>query len=374
MHNPRGLLKSTHTWTGIVAGVFLAVLALTGSVIVFRGEIERSALPIGAPAGNPAHRVDLDAAAREIGRFRPGSHIHRIHLPAGPGDPYIFQIESSEKGTERIASDASSGRILGTVQSGWVDWVVDLHRNILAGKPGRATVGAFGVVLFVLSASGLLIWLTGARNWRAWSSAPRQGSTRRFHFELHRVSGLWAYSFLAVISFTGVGLAYPDTLRQVVQALTGKPANARTPKGIKAKSQLSFDEYLEAGRNAMPDGIATEMRLPEAGKGPVDLRLSRSGDLMSGGNHVYLNPATAAVVAIDRVVDRPIGARFLAALAPIHYGEFGGIGTKIAWAVLGLTPMLLFVTGLIAWWRPPKPKASARPIEAESESVAMTRE
>jgi uncharacterized iron-regulated membrane protein len=99
-----------------------------------------------------------------------------------------------------------------------------------------------------------------------------------------------------------------------------------------------------------------ELRLPESGKGAVDLRLYRAGDLSPSGNHVYLDPATGKVLMVDRVVDRPLGARFIAAMAPLHYAQFGGMTIKIAWALFGLAPLLLFVTGLFAWWRPAKSK------------------
>jgi uncharacterized iron-regulated membrane protein len=234
--------------------------------------------------------------------------------------------------------------------------MVDLHRNLLAGPIGRGTVGVFGIVMFVLSATGILMWLTGPRNWRAWISVRRRGSATRFNYELHRASGLWAYVFLALISFTGIELAYPNSFRDAVQAMTGKPATVRGPRDVHAAAALSLDEYVRIGRTAMPDAVPVELRLPEPGKGPVDLRLYRAGDLSPSGNHVYLDPASGTVLMIDRVVDRPIGARFLAAMSPIHYAQFGGLTIKVAWAVLGLTPVLLFITGLIAWWRPAKSK------------------
>jgi uncharacterized iron-regulated membrane protein len=123
----------------------------------------------------------------------------------------------------------------------------------------------------------------------------------------------------------------------------------------------------------MPDGVAIELRLPESGKGPVDLRLYRAGDLSPSGNHVYLNPDSGAVIMIDRIVDRPIGARFLAALSPIHYAQFGGMPFKIAWALLGLTPALLFATGLIAWFRPKSKSSRPAPEEVASQDVALVR-
>jgi uncharacterized iron-regulated membrane protein len=174
---------------------------------------------------------------------------------------------------------------------------------------------------------------------------------------LHRLAGLWAFVFLAVISFTGIELAFPDTFRQATQAVTGQPTEVRGPRRIDAKSTRPLEDYLNSAHAAMEDGVPMEIRL-QPGKSPVDVRLYRRGDLSPSGNHVYLDPATAGVLQVDRIVDRPIGARFLAAFSPIHYGEFGGLPIKIAWALFGVTPILLFVTGLAAWWRPSKKKAA----------------
>ncbi len=367
----RPALKTLHTWTGIVSGLFLSVVALTGSVILFRGEFERATMPPHSIA-DASSRLSIDAAAREIARVRPDAHVRRVRIPAAAETPYIFQIQSAGKRSERIVSDSATGQVMGTIKPNWVDWMVDLHRNLLSGTTGRSLVGLIGVILFALSLTGVLMWLVGTRSWRAWTSVRRQGSRTRFNYELHRASGLWAYAFLAMISFTGAELAFPNLFRDTVQSLTGKPVTVRAPKDVHAATALPLDEYVRLGRAAMPDGVPVELRLPEPGKGPVDLRLYRAGDLAPSGNHVYMNPGTGAVVMIDRIVDRPLGARFLAAMSPIHYAQFGGMPIKIAWALLGLTPVLLFVTGLLAWWRPqsksrPKitqPAESANPVLA----------
>ena len=349
------LLRPVHTWIGISAGAVLSVIALSGSVITFRADLERAAMPRSTVAAT-ARRIDIDRAAQEVARFRPNSRIRRVRLPAETSDPYVFQVESAGKRTERIVSDAATGRILGTLQPGWVEWVVDLHRNLLSGATGRKAVGIAGIVLFALSTTGLLMWLAGSRNWRSWISVSLQGSKRRFRFDLHRASGLWAYGFLTVMSFAGIGLAFPQTYRDAVQSLTGKPATVAGPKGIKSKARQTLGTYVRAGQLAMPDGVPMELRLAD-GKGAVDLRLHRAGDLATAGNHVYLDPATAAVLQVDRIVDRPLGARLYAALTPIHYSEFGGAPVKIVWGLMGLAPLLLFVTGLLTWWRPAKPNS-----------------
>jgi uncharacterized iron-regulated membrane protein len=52
----KALLKLIHTWIGIVAGAFLSVLALTGSVIVFRAEWRGRRSP-RVIATDPSHRI-----------------------------------------------------------------------------------------------------------------------------------------------------------------------------------------------------------------------------------------------------------------------------------------------------------------------------
>ena len=351
----RRFFKWIHTWMGLTTGLAIAVISLTGSVIVFRSEIPLASFPRSAGG---AGVVGLDAIVSQIAQSNPTAVVRRVRFPAQAGDPFVVQVESAGKQL-RLVCDASTGRVLGTLDTRFTDWMVDLHRNLLVGKTGRKSVGAVGIVLFVLAGSGMLLWLIGRRNWRAWISVRAQGGSRRFHFELHRASGLWSYGLLTAVAFTGIGLAYPDTFRNALQQITGSPAAKKAPRVVASSTQMppALNEYILSGIRTMPDAVPTELRLPENKKGPVDLRLRRPGDLSLSGNHVYFDPSTGKVLALSREVDQPLSARIFAAFAPIHYGEFGGLPIKVLWALLGLLPTVLFVTGLITWWRPAQRKA-----------------
>ena len=37
-------------------------------------------------------------------------------------------------------------------------------------------------------------------------------------------------------------------------------------------------------------------------------------------------------------------------VTPIHYGDVGGLPTRILWIAVGLTPAVLFVTSVLMWW------------------------
>jgi uncharacterized iron-regulated membrane protein len=233
-----------------------------------------------------------------------------------------------------------------------------------------------GIAGLTLATTGLLLWLLGGGSWRAWVTI-RKGGARRFNFYLHRVSGLWSLLFIAVISFTGIGLSYPQALRDAWERATGQPASIKAPKlrGAAARQTRSLDELITASLTAMPDAVPMELRIPDSPTSAVSLRMRRAGDLSTtGSNRVYLDGTSGKVLSTDRAAEWPLGVRFMQALAPVHYAEIGGLPVRILWSFLGATPALLFVTGLLVWWRPKQKthrKIDTRVREAvEEDSVA----
>lgn len=78
---------------------------------------------------------------------------------------------------------------------------------------------------------------------------------------------------------------------------------------------------------------------------------------MWGVTGIYLTfpePFTAVADAIEPVDDESFEPRtvdtVLYWIAYVHFGRFGGESTKLLWAVVGLLPPGLFVTGAVMWW------------------------
>lgn len=350
----RPVFRWLHTWMGLVAGLVIAVISLAGSVIVFRTEIELASAPQGKSVARP---VGLEAIVHAVSQARPDARIRRVRFPRNTREPYVLQIDT-EGGQESLAIEASTGKVLGALHTATVAWLIDLHRNLLVGKTGRKIVGVLGALLLTLGLSGMLLWLLGACKWKSWISVRAQGSSRRFNYEAHRATGLWASGLLSVIALAGIGLAFPDTCRIALQEVTGSAAPAKAPRISKGHAAMghSLAEYLQAGVTAMPDGTPVELRLPDSDKNPIELRLHRAGDLAPDANHVYLEPSSAKVIGTSKLSEQPLATRIYSTLAPIHYGDFGGLPIKLLWCLIGIAPSILFVTGLLTWWRPRRRK------------------
>jgi len=60
-----------HLWTGLVTGLYLVLMSVTGSAIVFRGEIGRLLTPMPriVPSGSRRTRQQLVADAEGASRY-----------------------------------------------------------------------------------------------------------------------------------------------------------------------------------------------------------------------------------------------------------------------------------------------------------------
>jgi uncharacterized iron-regulated membrane protein len=287
-------------------------------------------------------------------------------LPAPSRNTYVIAIESGQKASRRIVVDAGTEEIGGELSVPWLDWIVDLHHNLLAGRTGRQVVGGIGAILFLISASGLLLSLLRRPSWKALIAVRTSGPRSRFYYELHRATGLWAYAFLTVLSFTGMALGLPDVFRSVL----GKAAPIAKPSRLAKQPLRPLSDYLRVGQAVAPGAQFTELRLPKSSKDPVSLRFRESSDFGVAGRNEIAMDVTGHVLGVRRRADQTTGVRVQESFTPIHYAEFGGIGVKILWSLAGIAPGILFLTGLLFWLRKPPLRPVKRNIEANHAPLA----
>ena len=97
--------------------------------------------------------------------------------------------------------DAPAGR-------GLIVWAHDFHDSlVLRESSGREIVGCVGIAMLISSLSGIYLWWP-RRRLRRKDFGFRRGSvvSRNLHFTF----GIYASLVLAMLSFTGIFLAFPD--------------------------------------------------------------------------------------------------------------------------------------------------------------------
>jgi uncharacterized iron-regulated membrane protein len=346
-------LRNAHLWLGLIGGLFIVMMGLTGLIIVFRPLFESSVSPKVAPLSG---RANLTAMEQTVAAEYPGARISRVIFPEAENEPLLVEAEAAGQERFQFFVDPSSGKTLGLKKNqAWLDWIVDLHQNLLLGKTGRALTGVIGTALLLLSLSGLCSWLAGQRDWKRTLALPQRGAWRRVSYQGHKWAGLWTNALMLVVSFTGIVLVYPDTFQQVAGTVMGEaPPPAKKKDVLKSKAikeYLPLQEYVGAAATAIPNGVARELRMPSRGRRTVSISMWAPGDIRpKGGNTVYLDPAGATVVSIELAAASPLSRKLVDLANAIHKTELGGLPLKALWSLLGLVPAIMFLTGLQIWW------------------------
>ncbi|HWI86955.1 MAG TPA: PepSY-associated TM helix domain-containing protein [Sphingomonas sp.] len=327
----RALWFQVHKWIGLLLAIILIPLSLTGSLLVWDGPLDRLL--------RPAHHVDAGpialppsayvAAAR--GALPSGSRITSLVIGEGPVmvtamPPQAGQIPGPP---QRIAAwiDPATGRVIdsGPTTSPLLRWSHVFHGSLQIPGSGRAVVGWLGVAMLISSLTGIWLWwpLTGSvtRGFR-WKRQPT------INANLHHLAGFWISLPLAILSLTGVIIAWPQMMGS---------GGMRRPMAIPlASPHLTIDQVLAA-----PAKSPATISWPTDKDGAWTVSGGSAGSVKVADDSGMVAPADPAA---SRDRPRPFYRR-------LHDGGNMGLVWQIVIFLGGIAPALLGVTGIIMWLR-----------------------
>ena len=347
-----------HLGVGLGLGLMLVVVALSGSLIVFRAEIEdalHASLTRVFPGGS---RVALQPILDRAQGAHPGAMFHTINLPTSAGQSVSFWGHDGEGRSFHAYANPYTGELLGADLAGDnpTEWLYHLHANLLAGAVGEQVNGVAAGLWVVLVITGIALWWPRrGRPWRDAFVVQWRAQWRRRNFDLHRVTGIVVAVPLLLVAITGAYFPFKTPFRWFAETLTGTHASEDSPHsrsvGLETK-QVSIDDILRVAGTSFPGAPPNWIHLPENPTDGFSVRFRLPGEWrLEGMNYVHVDQFTGALVRVDRHAERTTAQRMLRAMFPLHVGTFGGLATRVLWLLLGLAPLLLLVTGTLIWWQ-----------------------
>jgi uncharacterized iron-regulated membrane protein len=344
----RKLFLQLHLVVALVAGIFLAVFGITGSIMAFEPELDHllhARLAYVTPRGAPKTLAELGAAASTMA---PGERITGYLLSTSPN--LSWQVLFRGRG---VVVDQYTGAVLGMREPGpdLLARIHQLHLRLLIqnrADTGKTIMTWAGGALLILLLSGLYLW------WPLKRIAVRRG--RRFWFDLHNTAGIVSFVFLLAIAVTGIVIGFDDHLVPLIYAATRSapvamyarvPAFNVTPHG----QPIGPDRAIAIARDTLPAATPISVNVP-APTGAYAVSARYPEDLTPGGrSRVYIDQYTGRMLLAEGSRTAPAGSRIITLNRAIHTGDVFGVPSKIVMSLASLAVVVQLVSGLFLWWR-----------------------
>ena len=374
----RQALWRWHFYAGLFCVPFVLWLSLTGSIYLFRPQIEALLdAPYRGFAGAPAAPSAQVAAAV---RAAPGAVFHRYQLPEAPGDAAQVIVGRGRAET-RVYVQPRSLAVLAKVDedSRPMRIVSRLHGELLAGDAGSYLVELAASWAIVMLVSGLMLWWPQAGG-LAGVVYPRLGRGRRARWrDLHAVTGFWVSAMALFLLVSGLPWAkswggYLKAVRGVVEGTvkqdwsSGQSGELARRAALDAGTRAMMSDHAEHQGMTMAHPMGDEHPLdrlvpivaaqhlappvliapptgpgaPWTAKSDAANRPLRSDLTLSPDGRILTRRDFAGRKLVDRLVGWGVA---------IHEGQAFGWANQLLNLLTALGLMLLSASSLVLWLR-----------------------
>lgn len=349
-------LDWAHRWAGGVLGLLLAVMGLSGAILVHKAAWIALPHRADAPLNDPAAQAELAA---------------RLFADAQPGQ-YLVMASKDFGLVQSVAPDGGGlyARQTGEIVARWSGiwdrpelWLFDLHHHLFAGDAGETVAGIAALAAMFFVVTGSILWWRTRRTFRLRLWPARW--TRPAILMHHRDLGIVMAPLLLLATLTGAMLVFRPVAGLVLSPLSPPSAidAALAPPPVRAGALAARPDWsamMAAAHARFPGAELRIISLPrEVGK-PITMRMKQRAEwLPNGRSTLWFDPATGRLLASRDALTLPAGAQAFNLIYPLHAAKVGGLAYRIVMTMTGIALMLL---GLLASWSFwfKRPRASAR--------------
>jgi uncharacterized iron-regulated membrane protein len=226
----RRALFQVHLWTGIGLGLYVLLMSVTGSALVFRREMVKSLAREPSVAAGPGARMTEDELKKVARRAYPDYEVTRVWQRKNPDQAVEIWMERRGKRLQRLFNPYTGADLGDSLRFGFrfVLWLADLHDNLLLAQTGRLINAAGGIFTMLLVLTGAIIWWPGTGAWRRSLSFRWKTNPKGMNWTLHSALGFWTFAFIFMWAISGIYLSIPTTFNAAVDFLEPLNVSSRS--------------------------------------------------------------------------------------------------------------------------------------------------
>ncbi|SHN20786.1 Uncharacterized iron-regulated membrane protein [Cyclobacterium lianum] len=380
----RKFLNDIHLWAGLISGLVLLVVCLTGTIYVYNTEIRELAAShlyrVEVPDGKS--RLTVETLFKEGAEFVEGK-ITGVKIPFEADRS--FQVNARKEGDRsRFGTtyffNPYTGAYLGNSKepnsaAEFMGYLFSLHRWLLLdkieepliGNLENRTLGSYitgtATILFTIGVlTGLVIWIPKkARYWRQGLKIKFTSNWKRINHDLHNTLAFYSAIVLFIMGVTGPFWSFPwyrEGLQRSLGTYQERSEGGPGRGGAKSEIQEASGEvelfpiaqYLKiVDRELAYDGEYS-INLPQNGGREISVSKKKAGFFApAASDRIVLDAVTGEVKELAIFRDQPFNQRVARSIKALHIGDVYGSFSKLLYFISCLIATSLPITGTLIW-------------------------
>jgi uncharacterized iron-regulated membrane protein len=347
----RRALFQIHLWLGVLLSLYVVIIGLSGSVIVWEDEIQAHAYR--QVRFDPEHLSPPEQVMEDARAAYPGESITYFMFPQGNAPIYTVYLQNAHNDRRIVRADATTGKLLPAAGPTFVDWVHELHVYLLMGQRGFVLNCSAGIGILILALTGAVLWWPGLRIWGRGLYVSLRHSWKRISYDAHSAIGIWTLLIVSMWGLTAVDFLWPAQTKAMVnlvsplRGMKEPTANAPLKQGPPASAEAIIDRAHRLSPNAFLSGLLFPAE--RTGNTTVYMDTRSPGDYSHRDIHTFAADGTL-LTTWHYGENETIGDWILWLVYPLHFGTLWGTPFKVLWTVLGMSLPVLSITGLLMYW------------------------
>ncbi|MCD1261850.1 PepSY domain-containing protein [Paenibacillus athensensis] len=394
-----------HFYAGLIFAPFLIILAISGSVYLFKPQIEgylyKDLIQVREVGQQP---LSPGAIIAKTEKGYPGVKVASMTLTNDKQATYAMSV--NDAGTAKtMYADPYTGFIQGSLISDktFAAFFKKMHSQLLIdGTFTNRLVELAACWALILIVTGLILWWprTGAAIWGTILPRLSKPGSRMFWRDLHAVPAFWISLVLVLLILTGLpwsGVMGPQISKLADSTHTNVPPFAYSfgakPQSVTVAKDIAEGLPWAAENLPVPASFASGGYVPlgiddiaavadkQHVEKPYTITLPRGETGVYTVSTAHAKPGTDATLHIDQYSG--------AVLTDVRFADYGIMGKMISWGIafhegrlfgwlnqlLGLLAALGLVLVSISsyfMWRKRKPDGLGAPARSRSRKVTVT--
>jgi uncharacterized iron-regulated membrane protein len=344
----KGFVFTIHGIAGLVSGLFILLMSLSGAVLVFHEELDSLQYPPLVLRAN-SKILPVDSFYNNLQKRFPYAQISNCQLAENNSRSFIFNIYDSsyKEGREglQVFMHPQTGMITKTRgrKDNFMSCVDTLHGSLHLGKKGEWLLGFFAIVFLISIITGIIMYQKNV--WAVLTFRKRVFKKGN----LHQLIGVVALLFNLMIGITGCWMQRYVFKKEFYQSYNYTPVLKTSPALF-----FSLDSSFKKLKEKFPDFTGYVIYFSQSKKGKTAIYGSNSSNSFihskKFADAIFLD-STGQVAKTAFVNEIDPADRYDIINSQVHFGKYGGWPVKIIYCLFGLAGGLLSITGFLMWYR-----------------------